>query len=402
MPASTKVLFLHPSLIQSDAKFLEILRRIESESALYLDCEFHSEGRYHPKLCLVQLAFGSKLWALDAQRIDLRPFAAVLQSADICKVLHDGRQDLPILARATGVDKVCRVFDTQIAAAFVGHGGSVGYAALIQQLCGVELDKSLQMSDWSRTLSDAQLEYALDDVRYLPKAYAALCEALTNLGRFDWALEACAEAAGRALSRPDPDKLYRRVASSSRLSSGQLGILRELAKWRDHVAETLDKPAPSVANDMALKSMAVRPPVHLSGLDAVRGLGVGRNQPWAKLLLEAIALGRTRAEPKTRSALSREQEARVEGMTLLLGVARRYVATREDIAAELLADQAELRALAEWHLLERRTPVDLGVLRGWRRAVIGDLLLAVVAGQTAFRIDTNAPSGIERVDPTTL
>lgn len=401
-PASTRVQRLHPSLVQSDAQFLEILPRIGDANALYLDCEFHTEGRYHAKLCLVQVAFGSELWALDAQRLDLRPLAAVLQSAAICKVLHDGRQDLPILARATGANQLCRIFDTQIAAAFVGYGGSVGYAALVQQLCGVELDKSLQMSDWSRALSDAQLEYALDDVRYLPKAYAALCESLTNHGRFEWALETCAEAATRALSRPDPDKLYRRVASSSRLSSVQLGILRELAKWRDRVAETLDKPVPSIANDMALKSMAVRPPVHLSGLDAVRGLGVGRNQPWAKQLLEAIALGRTRAEPKTRSVLSREQEACVEGITLLLGVARRYVAAREDIATELLADQAELRALAEWHLLEPEKQVELGVLRGWRQTVIGELLLAVLSGNAAFCVDTNAPSGIKRVEATRI
>lgn len=389
---------MHPSFVPSDAKFLELLPRIQCEQTLYLDCEFHTEGRYHPKLCLVQLAFGSELWALDAQHVDLRPLASVLQSPAITKVLHDGRQDLPILARATGVDEVRAVFDTQIAAAFVGYGSSVGYAALIQQICAVELDKSLQMSDWSRALSDAQLEYALDDVRYLPKAYAALCESLSNHGRFEWALEACAEAAERALSRPDPDKLYRRVASSSRLNSGQLGILRELAKWRDHVAEALNKPAPSVANDLALKAMAVRPPRDLAGLNSVRGLGVGRNQPWARQLLEAIALGQTRPEPKTRQVLTREQEVWLDGATLLLGVARRFVATSENIATELLADQSELRALAEWQLLKPPTRPDLSVLRGWRQAVIGNLLLAVLFGEAAFRVDSNGASGLERVD----
>lgn len=388
---------MHPLFIQSDAKFLELIERLQGETEIHLDCEFHTEGRYHPKLCLLQLAFGKELWAVDTRRVDLRPLAAVLRSESIKKVLHDGRQDLPILARATGAAEVRAVFDTQIAAAFAGFGSSIGYAALIQQLCGIELDKSLQMSDWSRELSDAQLEYALDDVRYLPAAYDTLSARLTVDGRLEWAREACAESVARSLSRPDPEKLYRKVAAASRLSSAQLGILRELAKWRDHVAQTLDKPTPSVANDLALKAMATRPPHNLSALDGVRGLGVGRTQPWAKQLLEAIESGKTRPEPKLKATLSREQEARIEGISSLLGVARRFVATHEAIASELLADQAELRALAEWHLLQRPAETVLGVLNGWRRPVIGDLLLGVLGGEMAFRVDAAALSGLELV-----
>lgn len=388
---------MHPSFVQSDAQFREILQRLEGQAELYLDCEFHTEGRFFPKLCLVQLAFGTEFWAISTRRVNLRALAPILQSPSISKVFHDGRQDIPILVRATGATEVRAVFDTQIAAAFAGYGSSIGYGALIQQLCGVELDKSLQMSDWSRDLSDAQIEYALDDVRYLPSAYAALCAKLAANGRLDWTREACAESVSRALTRPDPELLYRKVAAASRLTASQLGILRELAKWRNYVAEALDKPTQSVANDLALKSMAVRPPHDLGGVDGVRGLGAGRTQPWANKLLEAIAFGKARPELKPRALLSREQEMRVEGILSLLGVARRFVASREEIAAELLADQSELRALAEWHLLQQPTELTLGVLVGWRRAVIGELLLAALSGETAFRVDAAALSGIELV-----
>lgn len=345
----------------------------------------------------MQLAFGTEVWAVDARRVNLRALAPTLQSDAVCKVLHDGRQDIPILLRATGGAELRAVFDSQIAAAFAGYGSSVGYAALIQQVCGIELDKSLQMSDWSRELSNAQIDYALDDVRYLPRAYSALCARLADNGRLCWVREACAESVARALSRPDPEVLYRRVPAASRLNTGQLGILRELAKWRNHVAENLDKPVPMVANDLALKSMAMHPPQDVASLDSVRGLGLGRKQPWAKQLLEAIALGKARPEPKQRAPLSREQEVRVEGIMSLLGVARRFVASREEIAAELLVDQAELRALAEWHLLQRSSEIALGVLRGWRRPVIGELLLGALSGETAFRVDVAALSGIELV-----
>jgi ribonuclease D len=208
-------------------------------------------------------------------------------------------------------------------------------------------------------------------------------------------LEACTEAALRALRRPDPDKLYRRVTSISRLSPRQRGILREVAKWRDRVAEALDKPAPSVANDLALKSMALQPPQDMRALEAVRGLGVGRNHPWARQLLDAVACGATKPEPNPKALFSSEQEARIDGITSLLGIARRFVAIRDGIAAEVLADQAELRALAEWHLFDRPNDVSLGVFAGWRRTVLGEFLLNVLSGKFSFVVNAASPAGVD-------
>jgi ribonuclease D len=386
---------LHPSLVRSPADFLELVKRLETHDEVCLDCEFHTEGRYYPHLCLVQLAFGAELWAIDPHQVKLAPLAPALQSQTLRKVLHDGRQDLPILARAAGVTAICNVFDTQIAAAFVGCGSKIGYGALVRELCDVKLDKSLQVSDWTRELSDEQIEYALDDVRHLSKITSLLLARLTDQNRLAWATEACEKAAQTALTRPDPDKLYRRVSSTSQLEPKPLGILRELAKWRDRVAQKLDKPAASVAGDLALKSMALRPPHDRNALEAVRGLGSGRNQPWAKELLEAIAVGEARPEPNPRFELSKEREAKLDGLTSVMSLARRFVATRDGIAAELLADQAELRELAEWHLDGRPQDCVCDVLSGWRREVIGNVLLSVLAGKLAFVANATAPSGVD-------
>jgi ribonuclease D len=361
-----------------------------------LDCEFHTEGRYYPKLCLVQLAFASELVVIDPQRVDLHALAPVLGSERTRKIVHDGRQDLPILARATGVSTIRSVFDTQIGAAFAGHGGSVGYGALVKEVCGVELDKSLQVSDWTRELSDAQIEYALDDVRYLARVATDLRARLEASGRLAWAEEACAESVTRALTKPDPEKLYRRVPSYARLTSAQLGILREVAKWRDRVAEAIDKPLTTVANDLALKSLALQPPRDARALEGVRGIGAGRSQPWARELLEAVARGEASPEEKSR-APSRERDAVAEGLASLLGLVRRVVAVREGIAAELLADASELRALADFHLDGRPAEARIGVLEGWRRALVGDLMLSALAGEITLRADPNAPSGIALV-----
>jgi ribonuclease D len=372
---------------------------MEGVEELCLDCEFHGEGRYFPNLCLVQLGFGTEHVAVDAHRVDLRPLAPFLEAAGVRKVLHDCRQDLPLLARAVGTTSLKSVFDTQVAAAFAGYGGSIGYGPLVLDLCGVELDKSLQVSDWTRELSDKQIEYALDDVRYLPQVSSELRARLTAQGRMAWVLEACLDAATRALTKPDPEKLYRRVSSTSRLNGRQLGILREVAKWRERVAEALDKPPQTVANDLALKSLALQPPKDVRSLKAVRGIGAGSGQPWADQLLEAITLGAAR--PELIQPAQRDQEPLIEGLTSVLMLARRLVAVTEGIAGELLVSQSELRALSEWQLAGRPSESALGVLRGWRRGVIGELLLDVLSGQVAFRIDTATPGGINVVrDPT--
>ncbi len=384
---------MHPAHVPSTAALRELVARLEGQPELAVDCEFQSEGRYYPKLCLVQLAFGGELVVIDPRRVELAALAPVLESASVRKILHDGRQDLPILARASGASTIRSVFDTQIAAAFAGFGGSVGYGALVRDVCGVELDKSLQVSDWTRELSDAQIEYALDDVRHLGRVSSELRTRLAESARLPWTEEACAEAVTRALSRPDPEKLYRKVPSFARLTSEQLGVLREVARWRDRVAEASDKPLSIVANDLALKSLALQPPRDVRSLESVRGLGMGRSQPWARELLEAVARGLERPEEKSRPP-SREREAVAEGLAMILGLARRFVAAREGIAAELLADQAELRALAEWQLDGRPEGIAIGALGGWRRAIIGDLMLGVLSGESTFRVDAAAPAGI--------
>jgi ribonuclease D len=387
---------VHPAHIRSNAAFLEVLPRLSGAEELCLDCEFHGEGRYHPNLCLVQLGFGTECLAVDPQQVNLGLLAPILESENVRKVFHDARQDLPLLARASATAALRNVFDTQVAAAFAGYGGSVGYGALVSELCGVELDKSLQVSDWTRELSERQIEYALDDVRYLSEVSSKLRARLAASGRMDWALEACREAAQRALTKRDPEKLYRRVSSVGRLSGAELGILREVAKWREHVAEALDRPVATVASDLALKSIALQPPQNQRALEGVRGLGAGRSQPWARELLEAVALGATKPEPVAQ-LIQRDREALIDGFTSVLGLARRFVAVREGIAAELLVTQAELRALAEWQLDGRPGASDVEVLAGWRRPVIGELLLEVLAGNVGFRIDPAAPGGTDLV-----
>src|SRR3972149_3351428 len=155
-------------MISTQTDFHALLGRLRGQPEIAIDCEFHREGRYYPQLCLMQLPTGGEVVAIDPFKIDLTPLGEVLADASVLKVFHAAENDLPLLADATG-QPIRNVFDTQIAAAFGGHGPAPAYALLVERLCGVTLSKRSRFTDWAaRPLSEEQGAYALDDVRHLP------------------------------------------------------------------------------------------------------------------------------------------------------------------------------------------------------------------------------------------
>jgi len=152
----------------TDAESLHArLQRVGRPLALGVDTEFLRERTYFAQLCLLQLSTADDAFCVDTLALQaLQPVAALTADASVCKVLHAARQDLEVLTPVTG--PLRNVFDTQIAAALLGFPAQVGYGDLVSQLLNVQLHKAHTRTDWSqRPLSPEQLEYALDDVRYL-------------------------------------------------------------------------------------------------------------------------------------------------------------------------------------------------------------------------------------------
>ena len=156
-------------------------------SVLAIDTEFLREKTYYAKLCLIQLATDDETAIVDPFAVDdLKVLAPVLRNENVMKLFHAGNQDLEILLREVGV-LPHPLFDTQVAAALLGHTQQIGYAALVHAECGVTLKKIDSFTDWSRRpLSDSQLEYAADDVVYLPRMYERMRAQLVELGRLSW------------------------------------------------------------------------------------------------------------------------------------------------------------------------------------------------------------------------
>ncbi|MBV9620361.1 MAG: ribonuclease D [Gammaproteobacteria bacterium] len=356
-------------IVTSAAELAELSASFAAQPRLALDTEFLRERTYRAQLCLVQLATPQRAVCIDPLAFaELRALTQLLTARGVLKVMHASRQDLEVLLPlAAGVGPI---FDTQIAAALCGLPAQVGYAELVRRLLGHELPKSHTRTDWSRRpLSPQQLEYALDDVRYLLPLAAALEERLAQLGRGGWLAEELAALEDPADLTVAPEEAWRRLKGLRELDPARQRLARELAAWRERMASVHDRPRGWILDEAQLREMVARVPRTTAEL-AAAGLPPGLiKRRGAELLgcVEAAAVpqptpplpARARPDPK-RTALIKSLATITQGIAAELG-----------LAAELLATRRDLERLAEGD-------GDVAVLHGWRRAVLGERLLAVL------------------------
>lgn len=361
--------------IEDQADLPRVSALLDGAADICVDTEFMREKTYYPKLCLLQLATADAVFCIDPLKInDLSPVLEILYRPDVVKVLHAAKQDLEIFFHLRGAIPA-PIYDTQIAAALLGQNDQVGYANLVQQQLGVTLDKAHTRTDWSqRPLEQGQLRYAADDVIYLRQIYVRQQNALQRMGRAEWLTEDFQALADPLAYAPDPDLAWQRVKDARRLKPTQLGVLQKLAAWRELRAMELDRPRRWVIRDEVLIELARRSPATLSAMERIRGLEKAQIERIGEQLLQQIAAGREvpadqlpTLEP--RMNLSPEQEALVDAMMAVL----RLRAASESLSPTMLASRSTLAQLV---LGDR----DVGVLHGWRGALVGEQLHALLDG----------------------
>jgi ribonuclease D len=356
------------SAIISDPNTLaHLCRELEQYSSFGLDTEFLRERTYFAQLCLLQLSFGEQAVCIDTLALpDLSPLRATMASPRISKVLHAARQDLEVLAPATG--PLLGLFDTQVAAALIGLPAQAGYADLVKQLLGESLHKAETRTDWSRRpLTSAQLAYALDDVRYLQPLRERLSVRLRQLGRWSWFEEEMAQLDAAGSFAIDPDQCWRRIKGIAELDPARQGLARALAAWREHRAISADRPRSWILPDAAVRDMVLRVPRSMAELAKMAELPEGiRNNSGAQILA-VIAAARL---PRQLPPLPKRQRPEAAETELLRKLAQltQQIGRELEIAPEILATRRDLQRLVSGSR-------DGGPLSGWRRAVIGERLL---------------------------
>lgn len=388
-----------------EARFIddaEGLRRLTDDlrgaPVIAVDTEFLTEKTYYPRLCLVQI--GTKELAATVDPLactDLTPLAELLDGP-LVMIAHAAEQDLAILQRHLGSVPE-KVFDTQIAAAFVGHGHSISYARLVEACCGVTLKRSRAYTDWSRRpLSPDQLEYALDDVRYLLSIHEQLSDELQRRGRLQWAEDEFAAAREVALRQPAPREQWRRLSGRKASKSRELSILRELTAWREEEAQRRDKPRQHVVPDRVLLEIGRRAPKRADEIEGLRGLHPREAKRSGAALVGAVRRGLevpAAEQPKLPKGRRLKKDPQV---AVAAALANTYMKTRAralDLAPQLLANRKDLETIV---LLmadnggnpEAVTSPDdedsVRLLEGWRREVAGNDVLRLLAGEISMRV----------------
>jgi ribonuclease D len=362
---------------------------------LAIDTEFVSERRYQALLCLAQVAVldpsapgGVRTEVLDPieHELDPAPLARVLADPAIEIVVHAGRQDVAILRRTWGTD-ITNVFDTQVAAGFLGFGNQEGYESLVRKVLRVKLKGSEGFTRWDRRpLSPQQREYAADDARLLLELGTELERRLVERGRLEWAREE-SQLVAESSDERSPERAYERLPRLGRLSDAGRAVARELAEWREQTARSADRPSSTVLPDQALIEIARRTPGDRHALEQIRGLPPQTLHRRGDALLQAVARGRKRTPPPPPAEPPPRDSSDAPVVSLAQALVR-HRSSEAGVAVELIATQAELAALMA--ALRRGEDGDgLRVARGWRRELVGDELRELAAGRRSLSVAEN-------------
>jgi ribonuclease D len=370
----------------------EVCARMARHSFVTVDTEFLRESTYYPLLCVAQIASPDEAAVIDALAtdIDLAPFFALLTDESVTKVFHAARQDIEIVWNMAA--KIPHpIFDTQVAAMVLGYGDSISYDQLVQRITGDTLDKSNRFTDWTRRpLTDAQVAYARSDVTHLRDVYLKLEADLEKRGRVNWV-----EAEMRVLTSPetyraDPERAWERLRGRVRKAK-DLGVLMEIAAWREREAQTRDVPRSRVLKDDAVGDIAVQAPTTTEKLGTLRSLPKGfERSRWGPEIVEAVKRGLAR-DPKTLPRLERFRPApNGAAIVELLKVLLRMTAERHAVAAKVIATVDDLDRIAA------DDEADVPALNGWRRELFGEKALALKHGKLALAIEKGKVVTVEK------
>jgi len=378
-----------PLWIDDRAGLDELIARLLNEPLYGLDTEFHRERTYFPHLALVQIAWPGGIAVVDPIAVDIAPLAQVLDGPGLM-ICHAAEQDLEVLRLACGT-RPGRLFDTQVAAAFIG----LGFAALgrlVTALVGATLAKGDRLTDWTRRpLDQSQISYAASDVEHLLELHAVLCEKAREAGTLAWVEEECEQLRNRSTGTAEPETAWWRIKGSRTLRGKSRGVAQEVAAWRERLAMARDIPPRFVLPDLALAGIVQRPPQSREQLNTVRGLEQRHLRGVADDIFAAVERGLALDARDLRLPARGEPPLDDDaGPTVALGLALvAQIAAQRQMEPSLLATRADVQSIAAGRTSGR-------LASGWRAEIAGEQIRRLLAGEAALSGDGRG--GVRLID----
>jgi ribonuclease D len=379
-------------VITTTADLEAVSSRMSRHDFVTVDTEFLRETTYYPLLCVAQMATADEAVVIDvlAEQLSLAPFFELMADRRVVKVFHAARQDIEIMWHQAKLIPH-PVFDTQVAAMVLGYGDSISYDALVQRVTGDVLDKSHRFTDWSRRpLTPAQIAYAISDVTHLRDVFVALSADLARRGRSEWVGEEMEVLTSPDTYRADPETAWERLKTRVR-KPRELGVLIEVAAWREREAQSRDVPRGRVLKDDALGDIAIHAPTTPERLATLRSLPRGfERSRWGSDILEAVNRGLAR-DPASLPRLEKPRQGPNGNATVeLLKVLLRMASERHGVAAKVIATVEDLERIAG------DDAADVPALHGWRRDMFGNQAVALKRGELALAVDKGRVVVVQR------
>jgi ribonuclease D len=355
-----------------------IVDRLVKEPRYALDTEFHRERTYFPRLALVQLAWPGGLVLVDPLAVDATPLTRLFASPSLA-VAHAAQQDLDVLRHAVG-EIPNQIFDTQVAAGFIGYG-TPSLSSLVQGELGSTPVKGDRLTDWlRRPLTAAQCEYAASDVAFLLELHDRLLEELRGLGRLSWAEDACEELRRRPTGLLPPELAWAKLKDAKSLRPRSRAVAQAVAAWREREAAATDTPVRQVLPDLAVLGIAQRQPATVEELGQARGVDERhRRGRIGRELVAAVAEGQHAPPPAPPDSVEELERSKRPALTLVSAWVSQ-VARTSRIDTALLATRADLIAIL-------RNDPDARLAHGWRAELLGDDVARLVEGKAAITFD---------------
>jgi len=366
------------TLIQSEQELKLLVQKARKTDAVALDTEFVWERTYFPQLGLIQVALSDEeCYLIDPVAItNLSPLGKLLSDRGVIKILHDAPQDLAILQRVTGATPQ-NIFDTRLAAGFSDLEATLSLANLIKELLDIDLAKNETRTNWlKRPLTEAQVDYALDDVRYLRAIRVLLLTRIIGPKIKSWLQEEL-----NLLNNPanyngsaNQSERFRKIRGASSLNRKGLAVLKNLSTWRDGVAQKKDRPRGHIIKDTGLIELAKLQPTEATELRSKTSLSEKAISRYGKNIIGIVSATLEQnptlyPEQKTPTRLNNNEKKTLEKLNGLITLKCNLLG----IAPSLIGNASELKQLIR--ALRSRSPQEIEQLRqttGWRKSFLED------------------------------
>lgn len=376
--------------VTTEDELAVLCEKLKSCEVLALDTEFVRERTYFHRLGLIQVAGDDICAVVDPILIsDIGPFLEIITNPKVVKIFHAARQDLEILVRLSG-QVITPVFDTQVAAALVGWGAQISFARIVQKVTGKKINKTETYTDWCRRpLRQSQIDYALDDARFLLPVYERLGQVLKKMNRQDWIQAEFAKLEKpQVYDLPDPRRQFLKIKNVRNLKRKNLAVMVELAAWREEEAIRRDSLPKSVVRDEPLLEIARSLPEKPDDLANIRGFHRKEVSKSGTAILDAVKKGLAMPEDQIPELPEFDGYSTGKGVEELLAAFIQIRSEELKIEPSVLAHRKRIHDFVK--CFERKENLDEHFLmQGWRKEYVGDLLKSILNGSKALIIGKN-------------